>query len=61
MQGDLPHTLYAPRKKRESDAGKVTDKVLQKQMEANRRAQERREAQQKARGEGYTMEEIFRQ
>lgn len=61
MQGDLPHTLYTPRKKHDSDAGKVTDKVLQKQMEANRRAQERREAQEKARSEGYTMEEIFRQ
>lgn len=58
MQSDLPHTLFAGRGGDAPKSGnKVTDKVLKRQEEANRRARKRREGKQNE----YTIEEIFNQ
>lgn len=51
MQSDLPHTLYGKAKHTE-DGTKVTDDVIRKQMEANRKAYERRK-------EKRTLESLF--
>ena len=52
MQSDLPHTLYG--KHKGSKAGTtVTDDLVQKQLEANRKAKERREKK------GLTLNELF--
>lgn len=55
MQGDLPHTLYG----RRGGAGTtVTEDVVRKQEEANRRAEERHRRMKEARG--WTVDELFR-
>lgn len=41
MQSDLPHTLYKTKGSGKKAGTVLTDDVLQKQMEANRRARER--------------------
>ena len=52
MMSDLPHTLYG--KNKGSEAGTtVTDDIVQKQLEANRKAKERREKK------GLTLNELF--
>ena len=67
MQADLPHTLYLKRDKRNGRNGKPAkpfkfdenDPAMARQIEANRRAAERRAA--KARGEiPYKTDELFK-
>lgn len=41
MQSDLPHTLYKTRGKGKKAGTMLTDDVIRKQKEANRRARER--------------------
>lgn len=54
MMSDLPHTLYGEQDKKESEEGTtLTDDVMQKQLEANRRAKERRERK------GVTINDLF--
>lgn len=53
MQSDLPHTLYGKHGQEEGTI--VTDDVVQKQLEANRRARERH-----ARKKGVTLDELFK-
>ena len=66
MQADLPHTLYLRRDKKKRTKGEKKpfkynekDPAIKRQMEANRRAEEKRAA--KARGEiPYTVDELFK-
>ena len=53
MQSDLPHTLYTKRGDRSKKGTVVTDDLIRKQEEANRRARERREKK------GVTLNELF--
>lgn len=54
MMSDLPHTLYGERDQKKSGGGTtLTDDVMQKQLEANRRAKERRERK------GVTLNDLF--
>lgn len=53
MQSDLPHTLYGKHGQKKGTV--VTDDVVQKQLEANRRATERH-----ARKKGVTLDELFK-
>nr|DAF77383.1 MAG TPA: methyl-CpG binding protein-like protein [Caudoviricetes sp.]DAI74993.1 MAG TPA: methyl-CpG binding protein-like protein [Bacteriophage sp.] len=53
MQSDLPHTLYGKHGQKKGTV--VTDDVVQKQLEANRRARERH-----ARKKGVTLDELFK-
>ena len=50
MMSDLPHTLYG---KKPEGGTTLTDDVMQKQLEANRRAKERRERK------GVTINDLF--
>lgn len=43
MQSDLPHTLYLDSKRKADEGTVLTDDVLKKQIDANRRARARRE------------------
>lgn len=52
MQSDLPHTLFLKKKK-----NIVDDDAVRLQMEANKKAEQRRKARQQK--EGYTVDEIF--
>lgn len=52
MQSDLPHTLFLKKKK-----NIVDDDAIRLQMEANKKAEQRRKARQQK--EGYTVDEIF--
>lgn len=54
MQSDLPHTLYTKRGDRSKKGTVVTDDLIRKQEEANRRAKERREKKK-----GVTLNELF--
>lgn len=62
MQADLPHTLYTKNRGKDDNGRpmkntKASEEVLRLQMEANRKAEERRKAQD---SEGtYTVEELF--
>ena len=67
MQADLPHTLYLRDKDKKGSKRKVrddfkynpNDPAIAKQLEANRKAEERR----KAKAEGkipYTTDELFK-
>lgn len=54
MMSDLPHTLYGKKDTNKSGGGTtLTDDVMQKQLEANRRAKERRERK------GVTLNDLF--
>ena len=66
MQADLPHTLYIRDRKKGKTGDKTSgfrynenDPAIKKQMEAIRRAEKRREAQQKGEA-SYRMDELFR-
>lgn len=59
MSADLPHSLYLGRDGKQGKGTQVTEDVVERQKEANRKARERRLAERQSRGEAVSVNELF--